>query len=93
MLHEERNKLSPLTQDLKRATDSLVEEFQAVDWYRQRADACTDENLRKILIHNMNEEKEHGMMLLEWIRQHDTALAKEVEHYIGSGKADVASVE
>ena len=93
MLHEDRNKLSALTQDLKRATDSLVEEFQAIDWYRQRIDASSDENLKKILTHNMNEEKEHGMMLLEWVRQHDASLAKEVEHYIGSGKPDVTSIE
>lgn len=93
MLHEDRDKLTQITQDLKRATDSLVEEFQAVDWYRQRADACTDENLKKILIHNMNEEKEHGMMLLEWIRQHDSNLAKEVEHYVGSGKSDITAIE
>lgn len=93
MLHEDRDKLTSLTQDLKRATDSLVEEFQAVDWYRQRADACTDENLKKILIHNMNEEKEHGMMLLEWLRQHDANLAKEVEHYVGSNKPDITTIE
>lgn len=93
MLHEDRDKLTSLTQDLKRATDSLVEEFQAVDWYRQRADACTDENLKKILIHNMNEEKEHGMMLLEWLRQHDASLAKEVEHYVGSNKPDITTIE
>lgn len=93
MLHEDRDKLTSLTQDLKRATDSLVEEFQAVDWYRQRTDACTDENLKKILIHNMNEEKEHGMMLLEWLRQHDANLAKEVEHYVGSNKPDITTIE
>ena len=93
MLHEDRNKLSALTQDLKRATDSLIEEFQAIDYYRQRIDASSDENLKKILAHNMNEEKEHGMMLLEWVRQHDTNLAKEVEHYVGSGKSDIASIE
>jgi hypothetical protein len=93
MLHEERNSLSTLTQDLKRATDSMIEEFQAIDWYRQRIDATTDENLKKILVHNMNEEKEHGMMLLEWIRQHDANLAKEVEHYVGKNTPDIASTE
>lgn len=93
ILHEDRSKLSAMTQDLKRATDSLIEEFQAIDWYRQRIDACTNEDLKKILEHNMNEEKEHGMMLLEWVRQHDTSLAKEVEHYVGSGARDIAGIE
>lgn len=93
ILHEDRSKLSPLTQDLKRATDSMIEEFQAIDWYRQRADVCTNDDLKKILIHNMNEEKEHGMMLLEWIRQHDPNLAKEVEHYVGNGTPDITSIE
>lgn len=41
----------------------------------------------------MNEEKEHGMMLLEWVRQHGTALAEEVVHYVGKGIADITSIE
>ncbi len=93
MLHEDRNKLSDHTQDMKRAIDSLREELEAVDWYNQRAEACTDENLKKILIHNMNEEKEHGMMLLEWLRQHDEKLDGEIKHYVGSNVPDIASIE
>jgi len=65
MIHEERDKLSEKTLDMTRAIDSLREELEAVDWYNQRADACTDENLKKILVHNANEEKEHAAMLLE----------------------------
>ncbi len=93
MLHEDRNKLSSHTLDMKRAIDSLREEFEAVDWYGQRVDACTDENLKKILVHNMNEEKEHAMMLLEWIRQHDEKLSDEVKHYVGSNVPDITSIE
>ncbi len=93
MLHEDRNKLSDKTQDMKRAIDSLREEFEAVDWYGQRAEACTDENLKKILIHNMDEEKEHAMMLLEWIRQHDTKLDGEIKHYVGTNVPDITSIE
>ncbi len=93
MLHEDRNKLSNKTQDMKRAIDSLREEFEAIDWYGQRAEACADENLKKILVHNMNEEKEHAMMLLEWIRQHDTKLAEEVAHYVGTDTPDITSIE
>ncbi len=93
MLHEDRSKLSDRTQDMKRAIDSLREEFEAVDWYGQRAEACTDENLKKILIHNMDEEKEHAMMLLEWIRQHDEKLDGEIKHYVGTNVPDITSIE
>ncbi|TGC09223.1 ferritin family protein [Methanolobus halotolerans] len=93
MIHEERSKLSEKTLDLKRAIDSLKEELEAVDWYNQRADACTDGNLKKILIHNANEEKEHAAMLIEWIRQHDENFAKELKDYLFSEEEDIASLE
>lgn len=93
MIHEDRSKLSAKTQDMTRAIDSLREELEAVDWYNQRADACTDENLKKILIHNANEEKEHAAMLIEWIRQHDENFAKELKDYLFSEEADIASLE
>jgi ferritin-like protein len=89
MIHEERNKLSEKTQNLKRAIDSLKEELEAVDWYNQRADACTDENLKKILVHNANEEKEHAAMLIEWIRQHDDNFAKEFKDYLFRKEKDI----
>ncbi len=72
--HESLDKLKPETLDMHRAILSLMEELEAVDWYNQRADACNDEELRKILIHNRDEEKEHATMLLEWIRRHDSFL-------------------
>jgi ferritin-like protein len=46
-----------------------MEELEAIDWYRQRAEACADSQLRAILEHNMNEEIEHASMALEWIRR------------------------
>jgi len=93
MIHEERNSMSKRTLDLKRAIDSLKEELEAVDWYNQRADACTDENLKKILVHNANEEKEHAAMLIEWIRQNDENFAHELKDYLFSEEADIASLE
>lgn len=93
MLHEDRADMKGKTLDLKRAIDSIKEELEAVDWYNQRADACTDENLRKILIHNANEEKEHAAMLIEWLRQHDEAFAKEMKDYMFAKSADIASLE
>lgn len=93
MIHEDRSNLSEKTLDLKRAIDSLKEELEAVDWYNQRADACTDENLKKILIHNANEEKEHASMLIEWIRQNDDAFDHELKDYLFSEEKDIASLE
>ena len=70
--HEAAEKLKPETMDMHRAILSLMEEMEAVDWYNQRADACEDDELRKILIHNANEEKEHAVMMIEWIRRKDS---------------------
>ena len=93
MLHEERSKLKDKTQDLKRAIVSLKEELEAVDWYNQRADACGDDNLRKILLHNAKEEKEHAAMIMEWLRQNDEEFAKEMKDYLFSKESDITSLE
>ncbi|MGM5484712.1 MAG: ferritin [Nanobdellota archaeon] len=82
MLHEDKKDLSGKTRDMKRAIDSLKEEMEAVDWYNQRVDACNDDELRKILKHNADEEKEHASMLIEWIRRNDTKMAEELKDYI-----------
>lgn len=82
MIQEDRVKLSDKTQDIKRAIDSLREELEAVDYYNQRADACFDPELRKILKHNANEEKEHAAMLMEWIRRNDINFDKEFKDYL-----------
>ncbi len=82
MLHEKREDLSKKTLDLKRALDSLEEELEAWDWYQQRADAASNVELKKILEHNRDEEKEHAAMLIEWIRQNDEAFAHEIKDYL-----------
>lgn len=40
--HEPVSELSAKTRDMHRAITSLMEELEAVDWYNQRVDACTD---------------------------------------------------
>src|SRR5690606_7777524 len=70
-LHVPCEKLKPATLNLHYAIASLIEELDAVDWYRQRADDCDDPELRKILLHNAREEIEHAAMALEWIRRAD----------------------
>ena len=84
MLHEERGQLSAQALDMKRAIDSLREELEAIDWYNQRAEIATDEELRGILAHNRDEEKEHAAMLIEWVRRNMDNWDKELHDYIFS---------
>ena len=77
-LHAPREKLSKHTLSMHQAIVSLIEELEAIDWYRQRADDCEDAALREILLHNMREEIEHGMMTLEWVRRNDPDFAREM---------------
>ena len=83
-LHEDSTQLGPEAIDRHRATVSLMEELEAVDWYNQRALATQDPELRAILIHNRDEEKEHAAMLLEWLRRHDEALSDHLKTYLFS---------
>lgn len=76
--HEPVAELSEATRDMHRAITSLMEELEAVDWYNQRVDACTDPELASILAHNRDEEKEHAAMVLEWIRRRDPAFDREL---------------
>ncbi len=73
-LHEAAEALTPQVIDRHRAIVSLMEELEAVDWYDQRAHACSDPELRRILEHNRDEEKEHACMVLEWLRRNDPEL-------------------
>jgi len=81
-MHEPRELTSQATQERHRAIRSLMEELDAIDWYDQRIDATTDPDLREILVHNRDEEKEHAAMLLEWMRRHDACLDEELRHYL-----------
>lgn len=85
-LHENQDKLRPETVDRHRAIASLMEELEAVDWYDQRVDAAEDEELRAILAHNRDEEKEHAAMVLEWLRRHDPALDAQLRAYLFTDK-------
>ncbi len=84
--HEPIDELSDETRDMHRAITSLMEELEAVDWYNQRADACKNDDLREILAHNRDEEKEHDSMVLEWIRRKDPTFDKELKDYLFTEK-------
>jgi ferritin-like protein len=85
-LHENAEQLKPETIERHRAIVSLMEELEAVDWYDQRVDATQDEELRAILAHNRDEEKEHAVMTLEWLRWHDAALDRQLRTYLFAEK-------
>ncbi|HEX9801755.1 MAG TPA: encapsulin-associated ferritin-like protein [Gammaproteobacteria bacterium] len=84
--HEPLEELSEETRDMHRAIISLMEELEAVDWYNQRIDASKDKELRAILAHNRDEEKEHASMLLEWIRRRDSKFDHELRDYLFTDK-------
>jgi ferritin-like protein len=80
--HESTDLLKPETMDRHRAIVSLMEELEAVDWYDQRVDAAIDDDLRAILAHNRDEEKEHAAMTLEWLRRHDAGFDEQLRAYL-----------
>lgn len=81
-LHEPAEHLSMRTIDLHRATISLIEELEAVDWYNERAEACKDPQLQAILKHNRDEEIEHASMTLEWIRRNVAKFDEALKLYL-----------
>lgn len=82
-MHEPPELVSPEAQEVHRAIRSLIEELDAVDWYGQRAEATSDDELRGILLHHRNEEIEHAMMLLEWLRRRVPILEEQIRLRIG----------
>jgi len=68
--------------DIARAMKSLREELEATDYYHQRAQTVCDPELKKILEHNRDEEKEHAVMLMEWLRRNMEGWDKELREYI-----------
>jgi ferritin-like protein len=91
-LHEPAELLGEGTRNLHRALVSLIEELEAIDWYQQRADACSDPALKAVLLHNRNEEVEHGTMTLEWLRRNDATFDKFLRRYLFKD-ADIIAIE
>ena len=89
-LHESPDVFGPETIDHHRAIVSLMEELEAVDWYDQRVAAAADKELAAILAHNRDEEKEHAMMVLEWLRRRDPQLDAHMRTYLFTDKSILA---
>jgi hypothetical protein len=80
--HEPVTELSPETREVHRAISSLIEELEAVNWYHQRVDAASDEELKAVLAHNRDEEIEHAAMILEWLRRLMPKFDEELRTYL-----------
>lgn len=80
--HENEALLSADTKERHRAITSLIEELEAVDWYDQRVNAAVDPELKAILAHNRDEEREHAMMVLEWLRRKAPGFEEQMRTYL-----------
>ena len=80
--HEPFELIASDVKERHRAIVSLMEELEAVDWYDQRISASKDPELRAILAHNRDEEKEHAAMVLEWLRRNDPVFAAHLDDFL-----------
>jgi|SRR5436309_1150905 len=90
--HEPLDLLPEETRNMHRAIVSLIEELEAIDWYQQRAEACSDPQLKDILLHNKNEEIEHATMVIEWIRRHNEHFNEMMGKYLYT-EVPIAGIE
>jgi len=80
--HEPPELLPEEVKNHHRALVTIIEELEAVDWYEQRAAACSDPELKAIILHHRKEEIEHALMTLEWLRRRDPVFAEEAKTYL-----------
>lgn len=76
------NGLSPQASDIHRALASFQEELEAIDYYNQRMDRTEDADLKGVLRHNRDEEIEHAVMALEWLRRRMPEFDRELREWI-----------
>ncbi len=74
--HRDWNELDQKMKELEFARNSLMEELEAINNYQARIAASKDSELIKLLQHNMDEEKEHVAMIVEWLRANDAVQDK-----------------
>ncbi len=80
--HEPVELLDEKARNISRALNSLKEEIEAVDWYNQRVAATKDEALKAIMAHNRDEEIEHAVMSIEWLRRNMDKWDEELRTYL-----------
>jgi len=80
-LLSDAEKQDDAAKNLARARQSLIEELDAINVYEERFQASDDKELKHILAHNRDEEKEHAAMLIEYLRKKDTVFHDAFEEH------------
>ena len=81
--HEPYGELSGPLREMHRALVSLIEELEAIDWYASSAPRSrATPSCARCLLHNRDEEIEHAMMNLEWIRRNDPLFDEKIRTYL-----------
>ena len=80
--HEPASEMTKKSREIIRAINSLKEEIEAVDWYYQRVAVTDDKELKEIMWHNAEEEIEHAMMTLEWLRRNQEGWDEQMRTYL-----------
>jgi hypothetical protein len=84
--YEDVEHIDKKTADLSRARQSLIEEIEAIMFYDERISATDNNELKTVLAHNRDDEKEHASLLLEWLRRNDPEFDKEMKEILFSSK-------
>ena len=71
---------------MSRARQSHIEETQAIMFYDERLDATKDQELKDVIRHNRDDEKEHFSLLLEFLGRNDLELDRELNEILCSKK-------
>ena len=79
---EPAGELPAQDRDISRALASLREEVEAIDYYHQRAALASDPELKDLVLHNRNEEIEHAVMCVEWLRRRLPVLDEALRTYL-----------
>ncbi|HOB15549.1 MAG TPA: ferritin-like domain-containing protein [Defluviitoga sp.] len=80
--HQPYEELSQKDRSYVYALNSLKEEIEAIDWYNQRAAVSKDKSIKEIMEHNRDEEIEHAVMIIEWLRRNMPGWDEELRKYL-----------
>jgi len=80
--YESVEKLPGPVVEAHRAISSLIEELEAVTLYHQRAALSADAEVKAIMEHNRDEEIEHAVMLMEWLRRKFPVFDEQMHTYL-----------
>jgi len=80
--HQPYEELNQQDRSYVYALNSLKEEIEAIDWYNQRAAVSKDKTIKEIMEHNRDEEIEHAVMLIEWLRRNMAGWDEQLRKYL-----------